>query len=77
MSGQTVLMTDTPTSNAATSAGSTRPAGEGLTDAAAVAEVAYQTSSDRQVEDFFGLESDGALTDTQASETTADEIAEP
>jgi hypothetical protein len=68
---------NTPTSDAATDVGTTRPAGEELSDAAAVAEVADQTASDRKAEDFFKRESNSAATDKPATETTADEIADP
>jgi large subunit ribosomal protein L4 len=57
-------------------AGETKPAGEGLSDEAAVAEVAEQTSSDRKAEDVFEREADGATTDTAADEASADEVAE-
>ncbi len=69
-------MSDTPTSDAATDIGTTKPAGEELSDAAAVSEVADQTASDRKAEDLFKRESDGAVTDKPAAETGADDIAD-
>jgi large subunit ribosomal protein L4 len=54
----------------------TKPAGEGVSDEAAVAEVAEQTSSDLKAEDVFEREGDGATTDTAADEASADEVAE-
>jgi protease I len=56
--------------------GSTRPAGAGLSDAEAAAEVARQTSSDMNVEDVFEREADGTATDTPAAELSADEVEE-
>jgi large subunit ribosomal protein L4 len=58
------------------SAGQTKPAGEGLTDEQAAAEVAEQTSSDLKAEDVFEREADGATTDTAADEAGADEVAD-
>ncbi len=51
----------------ATSAGTTRPAGEGVSDEEMSAEVAEQTSSDLAVEDAFEREQDGAVSDTEAA----------
>jgi large subunit ribosomal protein L4 len=56
--------------------GETAPAGEGISDEAAVAEVAEQTSSDLKVEDVFKREADGTTTDVAANEATADEVSE-
>ncbi|HEX3824598.1 MAG TPA: hypothetical protein VHV79_09055 [Mycobacteriales bacterium] len=67
-------MSETPES---TSAGTTKPAGEDLSDESAVAEVAGQTSSDLKAEPVFERESAGAATDTAADELTADEVADP
>jgi protease I len=58
----------------ATDAGETKPAGEGLSDAEAAAEVAEQTSPDLKAEDVFERESDGAATDTPAADVEADEV---
>jgi hypothetical protein len=52
----------------ATSAGTTRPAGEGVSDEEMSSEVAEQTSSDLAVEDAFERESDGATSDREAAE---------
>lgn len=56
------------------SAGSTRPAGEGITDDEAAAEVAEQTSSDRKAEDLFEREREGATTDAPAAGISADDV---
>jgi hypothetical protein len=69
-------MSDTPAPDAATDAGTTRPAGEELSDDAAVAEVADQTASDLKAQDFFKRESEGVVTHKPARETKADEIAD-
>ena len=58
------------------SAGTTRPAGEGLSDEEAAAEVAQQTSSDLKASDVFERESDGATTDEAIDKATADEVAD-
>jgi hypothetical protein len=58
------------------SPGTTKPAGEGISDEQAAAEVADQTSSDRKAEDVFEREGDGASTDTEAKEASADDIAD-
>jgi hypothetical protein len=58
------------------SPGSTRPAGEGLTDEEAAAEVSEQTSSDLKNEDVFKREADGTSTDAPAEEMSADDLAE-
>jgi large subunit ribosomal protein L4 len=57
-------------------AGTTKPAGEGLSDEQAAAEVAEQTSSDLKAEDVFERESEGASTDAPAAEASADEVAD-
>lgn len=67
--GITVLM------SADSSPGSTRPAGEGVSDEEAVAEVSEQTSSDLKAEDIFKREADGATTDRPAEELSADDLA--
>jgi hypothetical protein len=50
-----------------TEPGSTRPAGEGLSDEEMVEQVEGQTSSDLQVEEQFEAEADGASSDTEAA----------
>jgi hypothetical protein len=56
--------------------GTTKPAGEGLSDEEAVAEVADQTSPDQKAEDVFEREADGASTDQPIEEATADDVAD-
>jgi hypothetical protein len=56
--------------------GQTRAAGEGLSDAAAVAEVSAQTSSDLKAEDVFKRESEDAASDQSAEDISADELAD-
>ena len=58
----------------ATSAGTTRPAGEGVEDEEFTSEVGDQTSSDLKTEQVFENEHDGAATDTEAAKADADEI---
>ena len=48
--------------------GTTRPAGEGVSDDELAAQVAEQTSSDLAVEEAFEREADGAASDTEAAE---------
>jgi hypothetical protein len=48
--------------------GTTRPAGEGVSDEELAEQVAEQTSSDLAVEEAFEREADGASTDTEAAE---------
>ncbi|HVT63834.1 MAG TPA: hypothetical protein VHD81_01625 [Mycobacteriales bacterium] len=55
--------------------GSTRPAGEGLSDEEAAAEVADQTSSDLKNADVFKREADGASSDAPIEETSAEDLA--
>ena len=50
-----------------TEPGSTRPAGEGLSDEDMVEQVEGQTSSDLEVEEKFEAEADGATSDTEAA----------
>jgi large subunit ribosomal protein L4 len=69
-------VTESVAEDAATDAGTTKPAGEGVSDSDAVAEVAEQTSPDLKAEDVFERESEGTTTDTPADEATADEVAE-
>jgi large subunit ribosomal protein L4 len=59
-----------------TDAGTTKPAGEGVSDKDAAKEVAEQTSSDLKAEDVFEREADTASTETEAAEATADEVDE-
>ena len=58
----------------ATSAGTTRPAGEGVDDKAMAEQVAQQTDSNLAVEGAFERESDGAASDTEAAKATGDEL---
>ena len=51
----------------AAEAGETKPAGEGVSDEDAVAEVAEQTSSDLKAEDVFEREAEGTATDARPS----------
>ena len=48
--------------------GTTRPAGEGVSDDEMAEQVAEQTSNDLAVEEAFEREADGATTDTEAAE---------
>ncbi|HEX3707808.1 MAG TPA: hypothetical protein VHV76_14370 [Mycobacteriales bacterium] len=59
-----------------TSSGTTQPAGEGISDEQAVAEVADQTSPDLKAQGVFEREAEGAATDEPIDEASADEIAE-
>jgi protease I len=59
----------------ATSAGTTRPAGEGVGDDELSEQVAEQTSSDLEVEEAFERESDGAASDTEAAKASGDELS--
>ena len=56
------------------SIGTTKPAGEGLSDEEMAEQVAEQTDSNLQVKDFFEREADGATTETAAAEADADEV---
>ncbi len=56
-----------PTTTPATDAGTTEPAGAGVSDQEMSAEVAEQTSSDLAVEEAFEQEHDGAASDTSAA----------
>ena len=58
----------------ATSAGTTKPAGEGVDDQELSEQVADQTSSDLEVEGAFEREQDGAATDTEAAKASGDEL---
>ena len=57
----------------ATSAGTTRPAGEGVDDQEMEKEVAEQTTSDLGVEGAFEREKDGATSDVEAAKESADD----
>ena len=59
----------------ATSAGTTRAAGEGLDDEQLEAQVAEQTDSNLEVEGAFEREQDGAASDTEIAKADADELA--
>ena len=59
----------------ATSAGTTRAAGDGVDDQELEAQVAEQTDSNLEVEGAFEREADGATTDTEAAKATGDELA--
>lgn len=63
-------MTEQP----ATSAGTTRPAAEGIDDRTLAEQVGEQTDSNLEVEGAFEREADGAVTDTEAAKATADEL---
>ena len=58
----------------ATSAGTTRPAGEGVDDQEFSSEVSDQTSSDLKTEQVFENEQDGTYTDTEAAKADGDEL---
>lgn len=57
-----------------TEPGSTRPAGEGISDEEMAREVADQTSSDLAAEDVFERDADGVEDPTEAAKQTADEV---
>lgn len=59
----------------ATSAGTTAPAGEGVSDDELSQQVSGQTSSDLEVEEAFQREHDGAATETEIAEADGDELA--
>lgn len=58
----------------ATSAGTTKPAGEGVSDEELTQQVAEQTTSDLEVEGAFEREADGAATDTEIAKASGDEL---
>ena len=58
----------------ATSAGTTKPAGEGVDDQELTEQVADQTSSDLEVEGAFERESGGAASETEAAKASGDEL---
>lgn len=59
----------------ATSAGTTRPAGEGVGDEELAEQVAEQTDSNLEVEGAFEREADGAAGETEAAKASGDELA--
>jgi hypothetical protein len=59
----------------ATSAGTTRAAGDGVDDQQLEEQVAEQTDSNLEVEAAFEREADGAASDTEAAKATGDELA--
>ncbi len=54
--------------------GETKPAGEGLTDAEMVEQVARQTDSERRWTDVFEREREGAGSETEAAKADADDL---
>jgi len=62
-------------STPATDAGSTKAAGDGVSDAELTQQVGDQTDSDLKVEGTFEREGDGAASDTEAAKATGDELA--
>lgn len=59
----------------ATSAGTSKPAGEGVSDQEMAQEVAGQTDPNIEAEDVFERESGGATSDTEAAKAEADELS--
>jgi protease I len=59
----------------ATDAGTTRPAGAGLSNDDMADQVGDQTSSDLEVEDVFSRETQGAATDTEAAKADGAELS--
>jgi hypothetical protein len=59
----------------ATDAGTTRPAGAGVSDEDMADQVGDQTSSDLEAEDVFEREADGAVTDTEAAKADGSELS--
>jgi hypothetical protein len=59
----------------ATDAGTTRPAGDGVSDSELTEQVGEQTSSDLEAEDVFEREASGAATDTEAAKADGAELA--
>lgn len=54
--------------------GSTRPAGEGVSDEEMTEQVAEQTSSDLDAEDVFERDAGGVSDPTEAAKESADEV---
>ena len=65
----------TPAVSPALSAGTTRPAGEGVADEELTEQVAGQTDSNLEVEGAFEREADGAASDTEAAKASGDDLA--
>ena len=59
----------------ATSAGTTRAAGDGVDDQELTEQVAEQTDSDLEVEGAFQREADGAAGETEIAKASGDELA--
>ena len=59
----------------ATSAGTTRAAGDGVDDQELTEQVADQTDSNLEVEGAFERESDGATTDEEIAKASGDDLA--
>ena len=59
----------------ATSAGTTRAAGDGVDDQELESQVAEQTDSNLEVEGAFERENDGAATDTEIAKASGDDLA--
>ncbi len=59
----------------ATSAGTTRAAGDGVDDQELTAQVADQTDSNLEVEGAFEREGEHAATDTEIAQATGDDLA--
>ena len=59
----------------ATSAGTTRAAGDGVDDQQLESQVADQTDSNLEVEGAFERESDGATTDQEIAKASGDDLA--
>ena len=57
-------------------AGSTKPAGEGISDDEMQSEVADQTAADRKAAAVFERETDGTSTDAPIDQATGDDLAD-
>lgn len=62
---------NSPAATPATDAGTTRPAGDGVTDAELSKQVAEQTANDLEVEQVFVREADGARSDTEVAKDSS------
>ncbi|MCW2571327.1 MAG: hypothetical protein JWO88_1385 [Frankiales bacterium] len=58
----------------ATDAGTTTPAGAGISDDELAEQVGEQTSSDLEAEDVFERESSGSASDTEAAKADGSEL---
>ena len=67
-------MSEQPSTQPATEAGTTEQAGAGVSDDQMAEQVAEQTSSDLEVEGAFEREAGGASSDTEAAKATGDEL---